>query len=177
MRFHSKVSKMSKVRKMVFIAMLIALALVLSYFEKMIPLNLTIQGAKLGLSNIVTLTSLFFLTLPEAFILVILRVILGAIFVGSVSGFLYSLAGGLLSFFVMYFLVNTAKNFLSIISISVVGAITHNIGQVIMASFIIENFGIIVYYLPQFFLTGIITGILVGFVVKYLLEYLKQILT
>lgn len=170
----NKSSKLSKTQKLIFISLLLAQALVLSYIERLIPLNFSVPGAKLGLANIITLTSIYFLNFKEASILVILRTILTAFITGSISGFLYSFSGAILSFLVMYLLLVIGKDKFSIIGISVIGAIFHNIGQLLMAGFIIQNFNII-FYLPFLMITGVATGVLVGFTSKYLLNAMKKL--
>lgn len=170
----NKSSKLSKTQKLIFISLLLAQALVLSYIERLIPLNFSVPGAKLGLANIITLTSIYFLNFKEASILVILRTILTTFVTGSISGFLYSFSGAILSFLVMYLLLVIGKDKFSIIGISVVGSIFHNIGQLLMAGFIMQNFNII-FYLPFLMISGVATGILVGFTSKYLLDTMKKL--
>jgi heptaprenyl diphosphate synthase len=165
---------MSKIQKLAFTALLVAMALVLSYFEQFIP-TFTIPGAKLGLANIITLIALYFLSFSEALTVVLLRVTLGAMFIGSMSGFFYSLAGGLLSFIVMFLLVHLGRELFSVMAISVVGAVFHNLGQILMAGFIIQNYQVI-FFLPHLFIIALGTGIVIGLIVKYLLEYLLDIL-
>ena len=84
-------------------ALLTALALGLSYVERLIPLGLLIPlpGIKLGLANVVTLFALCFLGLGPAFAVLIARCFLGSLFAGSLSGLVFSLTGGLLAMVVM----------------------------------------------------------------------------
>ena len=174
MQYHNKIKNLSKVQKMVFISILVAFALVLSYFETFLPI-LPYPGVKLGLANIVTLTSLYILGFGDALILVLLRVTLNSFFAGSLITFWYSLSGGLLSFIVMYLLIYVGKDRISTIGISILGAISHNIGQLIVVVITIENINIIVAYFPILAIAGIIAGILIGVTVNYLLPYINKI--
>lgn len=170
---HKKVYN-DKFRRMIFISILLSQALVLSYIERSIPVNFAVPGAKLGLANIITLTSLYFLTFKEALTLVILRTILTSFFGGSVSFFLYSIAGGLFSFIIMYLLIKFGKDKVSTIGVSVVGAVFHNIGQLSVAGLMIKNFNII-WYLPFLMFSGVVTGLVVGFTSKYLIGSLRKL--
>lgn len=161
-------------KKMVFIAILLAQGIILSFFERFIPLSFAVPGAKLGLCNIIVLTSIYLLSFKEALLLVFLRSFLSALLFSGFSGFLYSISGGLLSFFVMYFVKNNFKNSFSIVGNSILGGVFHNIGQIFMAAFIIQNIKITVY-LPMLFLMGLLTGIFVGFCTNFLLESIKKL--
>lgn len=166
--------KLSKTQKIIFISLLVSQAIVLSFIERMIPLNFSIPGAKLGLANIITLTSLYLFSFKESLSIVILRTIMTSFIVGSFSSFLYSISGALLSFFIMYILVQISFEKISPIGISIVGGVFHNLGQLLMAAFIIKNIRI-AYYLPFLMLTGVVTGCVVGISVKYLLGYLRKL--
>jgi heptaprenyl diphosphate synthase len=166
--------KMSKTHKMTFIALLVSQAIVLSFIERMIPLNISIPGAKLGLANIITLTSIYLLSFRETISIIFLRTTMVTFIGGNVSGFLYSISGGILSFLIMYLLVRVSFGKISPIGISVVGAIFHNLGQLLMAAFIIQDLRIVIY-LPMLMLTGVVTGMVVGITVKFLLRYLQKI--
>ncbi len=162
---------MKNTKKLVYISLLIAQAMVLNYVEKLIPFNVGIPGAKLGLANIITLISLNTLSLKSALLIVITRSTLSAAMFGNVSGFIYSLSGALLSFAVMAFLMKTKK--LSLMTISIIGAIFHNIGQLSAAAVIIANYKIGIF-LPFLVLIAIPTGLFVGTCSKGLLSYLYR---
>lgn len=175
MKFQNKETfNMTKTHKIIFVAMLVAQAMVLSIIEKMLPLNFAIPGAKLGLANIITLTCIYLFSFKQTLAIIFLRTIIASFVLGSPSSFLYSISGALLSFLVMYILILISKENISTMGISMVGGVFHNIGQLIMAMFIIENANIF-YYLPFLMITGIGTGIFVGLCVKYLLIYLKRL--
>ncbi len=163
---------MSNARKTVLLGILIALALALHVAERALPLPvLPVPGVKLGLANIVTLMAIFILPLPEVTLLVLARTILAATFGGGLSGFLFSLAGGLLSMLAMYLLVHKATHWFSLPAISVVGALFHNLGQLLVAAFIVRTWGIFLY-LPLLLVSAGLTGLAVGFTTKLLLKAL-----
>lgn len=161
-------------RKIVLLGILIALALALHVAERALPLPvLPVPGVKLGLANIVTLMAIFILPLPEITLLVVGRTILAAAFGGGLSGFLFSLAGGLLSMLIMYFLVHRATAWFSLPAISVMGALFHNLGQLLVAALIVRTLGIFLY-LPLLLLSAGLTGLAVGFITLVLLRALSK---
>lgn len=158
------------IKKITLISILISQAIILGYFERFMPINFIVPGAKLGLANIVTLISLFLLTFKETSFIMISRVILLSFMFGSLPGIVYGLAGGMLALTAMYLAIRMGK--ISIIGVSIIGAVFHNIGQLIVAAIIINNINIF-YYLPLLLLMAIPTGIFIGFTSKFLLKYLK----
>ncbi|WP_319023198.1 Gx transporter family protein [Tepidibacter hydrothermalis] len=162
---------MNKTKKMVFMSILVAQSLAMYIIETYMsnPLVFIAPGAKLGLSNIITLISLIFLGFKDTFVILTARIIISSIFGGGFSAFLYSIAGGILSLLSMDILAKFNKKESSLIGISVIGAMFHNIGQLIMASIIIHNIGIFIY-LPILLLTSIPTGLFIGFVCRYLVK-------
>ncbi len=163
-----------KTRRLVFISVLVAQAMILSFIERMIPVPFIAPGAKLGLANIITVTAVYMLTFKEAAAVVLLRIILTATTFGSLSSFLYSLSGGVLSLLVMASIVKVFRNEVSLVGVSISGAIAHNIGQLIVAAFVINSF-LIITYLPILLIVAIPTGIFVGFVARFLINYLERI--
>lgn len=141
------------------LGMFTAAAMICSYIEAMIPVNFGIPGIKLGLANIVVLIVLYMMGTKDALIVSVLRIILTGFLFGNLFGILYSLAGGLLSFLVMWLLKRTKK--LRIISVSVAGGICHNIGQLLVAAVVVENYKIM-YYIPVLLIAGFLTGLLIG---------------
>lgn len=160
-----------KTRKLTFIAMLITLSLVLFLVERLLPVPQGIPGIKLGLANIVTIIALFTLSFSEVCLLVFVRVFLASAFGGGFTSFWFSLTGGLLSLAVMYILSIKKAGFMSLPAISVAGALTHNLGQLLVAAFYVSTPSIL-YYLPFLSLSAIITGFAIGVAAKSLLEYL-----
>jgi heptaprenyl diphosphate synthase len=136
--------------------------MVLSYFERFIPLPWNAPGMKLGLANIITLSSFYFFRKRDVFLVVLLRVVLTSLIIGSMLSFFYSLAGGILSFIGMGLLHQFFKKTISPIGISIVGAILHNIGQLIVLTVISERLTIALSYAPLIMVAGIATGVFVG---------------
>ena len=114
---------------------------------------------KLGLTNIVVILMLYTIGAKDAILISVLRIILAGFMFGNAFSIIYSLAGGILSFVVMLLLKNTGK--LKILSISTAGGISHNVGQLIVAALVVENYNIL-FYVPVLIIAGIITGFLIG---------------
>ncbi|WMJ79936.1 Gx transporter family protein [Clostridium sp. MB40-C1] len=165
---------MKKTQKLTFIALFVAQGLVLYMVERMIPVPFITPGAKLGLTNIVTLLALYMFDFKDVFLIIVLRVILSTLLGGTLSSFLYSIAGGMLSFIAMYVMKKIGKDQISIIGISIVGSVFHNIGQIIVAALVIENV-MIVAYLPVLLIAALGTGFFVGLTSKYLFPFMKRI--
>lgn len=163
------------VKKLVLIGMMISIALVLSYFERFVPLNISAPGIKLGLANIITLIGLFMFTFYEVFLIVIIRVIMTALFAGSVMSFFYSLTGGLLSLFAMYWMMRNMKNRVTLLGISIFGAAWHNVGQVLVLGIITNSLTIALNLLPYLLVAGAISGSLIGLVGLYFYNHMRQL--
>ncbi|MBU3090944.1 Gx transporter family protein [Clostridium sp. CF011] len=164
---------MGKTKRMVLLSMLVAIALVIYLIEAQIPV--LFPGIKLGLANSISLVALILLGWKEAFLIMILRTLLGSIFGGSMSAFMFSIAGGVLSNIVMVLLYKYLKNHLSIPSISVCGSVFHNVGQLLVAAFIINDLRIYVY-LPVLLISAIVTGYFIGILSSILKSRLEEIL-
>lgn len=153
------------------LSMLLALSLVLSLVESYIPiLNGFIPGFKVGFANIVVLFALYNLSFREAISLSILRVfIMGILRTGLFSiTFTFSLAGALLSVVAMFLAKNYTK--LSIVGVSIIGAIFHSIGEIVIAMLFLSNTNI-VYYLPILLVVSLLTGSIVGIITDKILKY------
>ena len=163
-----------KTKKMVFLGLMVGYSLILYILETYIPNPFIVffPGAKLGLTNIITLVSLLIFGFKETFIIVTVRVILSSIFAGPMSYLLFSIGGAYLSLIVM-FLVNKIKGF-SVIGVSIAGAIAHNIGQVLVASILVENF-LMITYLPFMLATSLVTGLFVGIVSQFCYSKMDRI--
>lgn len=158
--------------KMVFLSLMVGIALIIYIIEAQIPV--LFPGIKLGLANIISLVTLIMVGWTEAFLVMFLRTLLGTMFSGNMSSFMFSIAGGVLSNIVMIILYYKFKEDLSLTIISIVGAIFHNIGQLLVASFIVKDFRIYVY-LPVLMVSAIITGYFIGLCTKYLKKNLNNI--
>lgn len=152
---------MKNTKPLVQSAVLISLALALSYMERFIPLQLLIPlpGVKLGLANVVTLIALYHLGSKNAFAILIIRCVLGSLFGGGITGLLFSLTGGLLAMTVMALWKNSP--FLSVYGVSILGAAAHNIGQ-ILAAMVLMHSVYIGMYLPYLLMVALFTGFATG---------------
>ena len=155
-------------------ALLIAMALALSYLERFIPLNLVVPlpGVKLGLANIVTMFALFFLPCRQALMILVIRCVLGSVFGGGLSGLAMSLTGGVLAFWAMA-LAKRIPLF-SVYGVSILGAAAHNLGQVLAASVMMGSVYTL-YYLPFLLLTGLATGMITGTISSFTFRALRSI--
>lgn len=159
-----------KYHLMVYIAMLAAQGLVISLVERMIPSPFAVApGAKLGLANLVTIIAIFTLPAKQSSQVVLLRVVLTMLIGGTLSTFLYSFAGAILSYLVMVLLKGLGPQRVSIIGISVMGGMAHNIGQLTMAALLAKSWAVL-NYLPILSFSGLLAGFAVGFVGNFLLH-------
>ncbi|MCM1282374.1 MAG: Gx transporter family protein [Muribaculaceae bacterium] len=149
----------SRSKQIAKIGMCIAVAMICSYIETLVPLSFGIPGIKLGLANLVVLLTLYTMGTREALLVSVLRIVLTGFLFGNLFSILYSLAGGLLSFLVMWLLKRCGK--LGCVSVSVAGGISHNIGQLFVAVLIVENYHIF-YYAPVLLTAGLLTGLVIG---------------
>lgn len=155
MRSHSKETG----RKIAYLGLFLALALICSYVESLIPFHFGIPGVKLGLTNIVVVLLLYCVGGREAFLISVLRIVLNGFLFGNMFAVLYSLAGAGLSFFVMLLLKRSGK--FKCISVSTAGGVSHNVGQLFVAALVVENFSLF-YYIPVLLAAGFVTGLLIG---------------
>jgi heptaprenyl diphosphate synthase len=160
-------------KKTAYLGIFLALAMICSYIETLIPFNFGIPGVKLGLTNIVVVLMLYCVGAKESLMVSVVRIILVGILFGNLISILYSLSGGLLSFLVMALLKKT--NRLGCISVSVAGGISHNIGQILVAAVIVSNFNVL-FYIPVLLLAGVVTGVLIGILSQELIVRLSAIM-
>lgn len=121
-----------------------------------------------------TMVTLALFGFREAMIVVIIRSVLGSLLGGSVTGILYSLSGGILSGLIMSILYLNFPSYFSLMGISTAGAVFHNIGQLLTASWIFGTIGILYTYLPVLMLAAVVTGYFNGLVTRYILNYLQS---
>ena len=152
-------SQSNLTRRIALAGMLTALAMVLSYVEALIPFNFGIPGVKLGLANIIVVTGLYYLPLPEVCVISAVRIILSSLLFGNMMALAYSLAGGALSLVVMVLLKRTGK--FSVAGISMAGGVFHNVGQ-ILAAMLLTGVGAVAYYMPVLMGVGLVTGLFMG---------------
>ena len=161
-------------KKVAVTGVLTALAMIFSYVEAIFPIHLGIWGIKLGIANLVVVTSLYLLPLSWVWLISLVRIFLIGLLFGNGLTMLYSFAGGILSLAVMSIL-KKIKGF-SIIGVSIAGGVSHNTGQLLMAAVIIGNVNIS-YYFPVLLVAGLITGALIGLASVRILKAAKKILS
>jgi heptaprenyl diphosphate synthase len=154
-----------KTRRITIMAMCVALAMILSYVESMIP-SPGIPGVKLGLANIVVVFALYKLGWKEAVCISLLRVFLVSLLFGHAASLMYSASGAVLSLAGMILLKKSDK--LSCVAVSVLGGVLHNAGQILMAVVLMGHN--VVYYLPVLILSGTVAGIGIGLVAAILVR-------
>lgn len=158
--------------KVAYFGVFIALALIFSYVESLIPIHFAIPGIKLGLANLIVVVALYKMGPKEAFCLSVVRVILAGFLFGNMFSIVYSMAGCSLSVVAMSFL-KRMQGF-SIMGISIAGGVFHNLGQIIVAIIVVENFSI-AYYFPVLMIAGIITGLIIGILANEMLKRLVSV--
>ena len=161
---------MKNTKRLVLLAMLTAVAMILSYVESMLP-SVGIPGVKMGLANIAVIFALFRFGWKEAAALSLVRVVLVSLLFGSVGAMLYSLAGAVLSLAVMALLRRTDR--FSTVGVSVAGGVAHNAGQILMAMLILQTRQLL-GYLPVLAVAGIGGGILTGLAAALLIRRIPE---
>lgn len=159
-----------KTKKISLYALLIALALILSYLESLVPMSFAVPGIKMGLPNIVIVFALYKLDFKAAGCISIIRVLLVSLLFGNVMIMIYSITGAVLSLCLMWLLRKSGK--FSSVGVSVAGALGHNAGQILTAMLLLETGGLI-YYLPALCISGAVAGICIGIVGGILIKRIK----
>lgn len=158
-------------RRVALTGMMASLALIFSYVEVLFPFNAGIPGVKLGLANLVPLIILYRLDARYAFAANLIRVILAGLLFSGLFAALYSLAGSLTSFLVMYLLKKT--RLFSVIGVSTAGGVFHNLGQLTVAMLAVSGPQLI-HYMPVLIISGMIAGIIVGIGASILLDRIPE---
>ncbi len=163
-------TKMFSAKRIATLSVLCAMGLIMFMVESLFP-PLFLPGAKMGLSNIFSMLAVFMLGPIDGVILVLVRTTLGSIFTGNLSTLLYSMSAGLVSVAVTSVLVEFIYPKISIIAISIVSAVLHNLTQNVVFC-LISNTPQMFSYMPWLGLLGIVAGIIVGFAVWFILRAL-----
>ena len=160
-----------KTKKLTTMAMLTAVAMILSYVEAMLP-SIAIPGVKMGLANIAVVFALYRFGWKEAVAISLIRVVLMSLLFTGVAAMLYSLAGAAVSLVLMGLLKRV--NAFSAVGVSVAGGVGHNAGQVLLAMWMLET-GELLYYLPALAISGVISGVLIGLAGGMLVNRMKKV--
>lgn len=155
---------------------LLALALILSYVESLIPFTFGIPGIKLGLPNLIVLLLLYsgktsMTGARDALLVNCLRIVLSGFLFGSLFAILYAMAGAVFSFTAMV-IAKRCRCF-SMAGVSVLGGVFHNVGQTVVAILVVDTYAVL-YYLPVLIVAGVVTGAVLGILGMELLPYLKR---
>lgn len=164
-------------KKIAVTALFTSFGIVLSYIETFIPVT-GIPGVKLGLANLIIVLSLYLLGFREALIINFIRIWLVGFMFANLFSIIYSMAGAIFSFIVM---AVAKKLNLSIVTVGILGGVFHNIGQITVACFVVETYGVL-SYIPVLMVSGMLTGAVIGivsFVIKkrvgnYILKICKE---
>jgi len=159
--------------KTAYMGLFLAFALILSYIETLIPFTPSIPGIKLGLANLAVILCLYLFDFKSALLLTTVKVILSGLLFGNLFMIVYSLSGAWFSLFLMALLQK--KDFFHLTVVSGAGGVMHNMGQLLVAYFAVETYGVI-YYLPVLITAGLVTGIIIGTAAALVLPYLRKIL-
>ena len=174
MRTTNKIKKVLNSRQIIYLALLTAVAVVLSAVESMIPVPAPAPGFKLGLANTVTLIILMERRSPIcALVVTIARCTLAALLTGAVPSLLFSLAGGIFSCMVMWLLLHFNYHF-SVIGASVAGALSHNLGQLAAASALARDSAVF-SYAPALMVAGVAAGCATGYIALRINNVIKII--
>ena len=158
-------------RKMTLLGLLIAVALLATYIEYLLPSPIaSMPGIKLGLANVIILALLYLFHSKTSLYVNILRILLAALLFTGFIGGMYALVGGFFSFISMY--LAKRSSVFSILGVSVIGATSHNVGQILVSAIILQNRKLF-YYLPILTISAIITGLIVGLIAFYLVRHLS----
>ena len=159
--------------KVAIFGVFVSLALIFSYVETLIPFHVGIPGVKLGLANLIIVIAMYKMSLKEAYLLSVTRIILSGFMFGNLFSIIYSLAGGLLSLSVMALLKKLGG--FSVMGVSIAGGVMHNVGQLIIAMIVVETFNVI-YYVPVLLVSGLVTGMIIGIIAGEMLKRLVNII-
>ena len=161
-----------KTKKVAMLGLTIALAMIMSYIEALVPLSFAVPGIKMGLANIVIIFVLYKIGTKEAILVSLIRVILVSLLFSNVMAMAYSIAGATLSLSIMWLLKKADK--FSFVGVSIAGGIMHNVGQIIMAVILLGTQQIALY-LPVLMITGTATGVVIGIVSGLVINRFKNI--
>ncbi len=167
-----KASARERTQRVALCGLLIAMMLVLGFVESRIPINVSVPGIKLGLSNGVLIFAVYMLDLPVSWLLMVLKVFLSGLLFGGFSKIMYAAAGGVLSMACMSALSRVKG--MHPVTVSMAAGAMHNVGQVALAMVILHSRELI-YYMAVLMLVGLACGALTGVVADAVMKHLKTI--
>ena len=159
------------ISKLTIMGMLLALALIMSYIETLIPMPLPVPAMKLGLPNLIIVLILYKFGAGYAILINVMRIIISGFAFGGLSAVLFSLSGAAFSFLAMLLLKKL--NIFSISGVSIAGGVFHNAGQLLVATLMVKT-SQVVYFIPPLMVMGCITGLAIGFAASAMLHYINR---
>ena len=165
--------RIKKAQRIALSGLLTSLMLVLGFIERQFPLTAAIPGIKLGLANSVLLYALYMLGIRQSIVLMLLKALMSWLIYMNLSAMLYSFAGGVLSLTAMILISRIGG--VSVIGVSAMGAVFFNIGQILMAAWVLGTPQLIVTYLPVLMVSGVLTGILTGVIGRLVMKHLHAL--
>lgn len=163
----------NKKKREAIIIILTCNAILISLLELIVPVPIPIPGVKLGLANIITIVAIVFLSFKDVVAIVTFRCVVVAVLSKGVTALPFSLSGGLLSALLMWLVYKRAAKFFSIKGISIIGAITHNAAQLLVASVILRE-SVVLYYFPVLLISAIVTGLITGTISELTVKEIKN---
>lgn len=161
-----------KTKHMTILAMYTTIALTIFIVESLLPTLTPIPGIKLGLANIITLWLLIYASPRDAFLVLLMRIFIASIMAGQMMSFAYSLCGGIFCFLAMAVLYRLlGKKY--IVFVSIIGAMFHNLGQIVIAMAVLHSLSILTY-LPVLTISGIVTGTFTGLCTHFAAKHLRK---
>ena len=168
-------TKKTSTKKIAFLGLMLALIIVLLMIERALPpLPIPPGHFKLGLSNVIVMYTLFFFGKKEAFTLAVLKAFFNVLMRGVLGG-AFSLSGGLLSVAAIVFFGCISRNKASYVALSIGGAVFHNIGQLVVAGVVLQNWMLPVVYFPILLVTGTVLGTVTGILLNMILPIFQRI--
>ena len=158
--------KTVNVQRLALYGMLIALAMILSYVETLIPVVFPVPGIKLGLANLVVIICLYAFGIRAAAAVSVLI----AFTFGNLAALMFAVGGAVFSIICMLIAMKSDK--FSMTGVSIVGGVSHNIGQILVAVSMVENL-LVFSYLPYLMMAGLVSGLLIGLLAALIIKRIK----
>ena len=166
---------MTKTQRMIYISLVSAQAVILGLVENSIPFPFAFApGAKLGVANLIVIIAIYTLPLKDSFKVLMMRLLMTTLLGGTLSTFMYSFMGALLSYLGMLLVKTLGRSQVSVIGVSATGGMLHNLGQLLVASFIAQTWTVLMY-LPVLSFFGILSGMAIGIAANYLMEHVHTV--
>ena len=159
-------------KKLSLLALYSAMALIVFVIESLVP-SLIVPGAKIGLANLFVLLALYTFGVGEAFFVMLIKCVLGNLIAGNLSSLVFSVFGGVVCLAVCSLVFCFAKDKISVVALSVLGAVVSNMAQNAVYAFITQTTSVF-FYLPYLALLGVLSGMVVGFTTVFVLKRLPK---